>query len=118
MFHNCTNLTAAPELPATTLTASCYDTMFHGCKSLTKAPKLPAPTLVYRCYRELFNGCTSLTSITCLATDMSAEDCTSCWVMNVAASGTFYEAKGADWSRRLEYCGIPDGWDEEDAPGN
>ena len=34
MFSNCTSLTQAPELPATTLMVSCYDHMFSGCTSL------------------------------------------------------------------------------------
>lgn len=34
MFHNCTNLTAAPELPATTLAIGCYGSMFYGCSAL------------------------------------------------------------------------------------
>ena len=47
MFLNCTSLTKAPVLPATTLATSCYYSMFFGCSSLTKAPKLPdAPLLL------------------------------------------------------------------------
>ena len=34
MFNGCTSLTAAPELPATTLTKDCYYAMFSGCTSL------------------------------------------------------------------------------------
>ena len=60
MFFNCSSLTSAPELPATTLDNSCYMAMFRGCSSLTSAPKLPATTLVSRCYASMFSGCTSL----------------------------------------------------------
>jgi hypothetical protein len=35
MFHNCTSLTTAPELPATTLTRNCYSYMFENCTALT-----------------------------------------------------------------------------------
>ena len=62
MFDGCTNLTSAPELPATTLATSCYSSMFSGCTALKSAPKLPATTLANKCYSSMFNGCTSLTS--------------------------------------------------------
>ena len=61
MFYNCTNLTAAPELPATNITIGCYQQMFLFCTSLTKAPELPATTLAEQCYYSMFSGCTSLT---------------------------------------------------------
>ena len=62
MFSGCTSLTQAPELPATTLAISCYEYMFYGCTSLTKAPELPATTLVVTCYLSMFSDCVSLTS--------------------------------------------------------
>ena len=61
MFKNCTSLTQAPELPATTLADTCYSSMFTGCTSLIKAPALPATTLANSCYYGMFSGCTSLT---------------------------------------------------------
>ena len=61
MFKNCTSLTQAPDLPATTLSDYCYRGMFTSCISLTQAPKLPATTLSDYCYQEMFSGCTSLT---------------------------------------------------------
>ena len=60
MFSNCTSLTTAPQLPATTLTDSCYYYMFSGCTSLTTAPELPATTLANYCYMRMFTDCTSL----------------------------------------------------------
>ena len=62
LFKNCTSLTAAPELPATTLAEYCYSQMFYGCTSLTAAPELPATTLASYCYSQIFSGCTSLTT--------------------------------------------------------
>ena len=62
MFQNCTSLTSAPKLPATTLAGSCYNSMFSGCTSLTAAPELPATTLADNCYLNMFLGCTGLTS--------------------------------------------------------
>ena len=60
MFHNCTSLTSAPELPATSLVNSCYQYMFYGCTSLVNAPALPATTLAPNCYAYMFRGCTAL----------------------------------------------------------
>ena len=57
MFRDCTSLTAAPSLPATTLTYNCYRFMFHGCTSLTATPSLPATTLAESCYGSMFYGC-------------------------------------------------------------
>ena len=60
LFYNCSGLTSAPELPATTLAEDCYESMFEGCESLTEAPELPATTLADYCYRDMFYGCKSL----------------------------------------------------------
>ncbi len=62
MFYECAGLTAAPELPETSLAKNCYSSMFEGCTSLTTAPELPATTLAERCYTGMFYGCTSLTT--------------------------------------------------------
>ena len=62
MFRDCTSLTKAPALPATSVGNSCYEYMFEGCTSLTKAPALPATTLGGFCYRSMFEGCTLLTT--------------------------------------------------------
>ena len=62
MFNGCTSLTSAPELPATKLAGSCYYGMFYGCTSLTAAPELKATTLEKYCYNRMFKGCTSLTA--------------------------------------------------------
>ena len=85
MFYNCTALTRAPSLPATTLADGCYQEMFFGCTSLTRAPSLPATTLADYCYQEMFRGCNSLTQAPALpATTLSnycyyymLADCTS-----------------------------------------
>ena len=61
LFKDCTQLTTAPDLPATTLADSCYFNMFRGCSSLTYTPELPATTLAPGCYDSMFYECTSLT---------------------------------------------------------
>ena len=74
MFDGCTSLVTAPELPATTLTKSCYEYMFY-CTSLTAAPELPATTLAERCYYYMFYGCDSLTTAPELPATTLADDC-------------------------------------------
>jgi len=114
MFSNCTSLTTAPALPATTLAQTCYASMFSGCTSLTTAPELPATTLVSYCYNYMFSGCTSLNYIKCLATNISASACTTNWLNNVAASGTFIkDASMTNWTTGNN--GIPSGWTVQDA---
>ena len=73
LFNDCNVLTSAPELPATTLAGTCYDSMFSGCTSLTAAPELKATELAYQCYYSMFQGCTSLTAAPELkATELAA----------------------------------------------
>lgn len=75
MFYNCTSLTQAPELPATTLTESCYGYMFYGCTSLTTAPELPATSLAERCYYNMFAECSALTQAPELPVTELANNC-------------------------------------------
>jgi hypothetical protein len=63
----------------------------------------------------MFKGCTSLNYIKCLATDISADDCTLSWVDGVAASGTFVKHQNADWDEKGSDDGIPSDWTVEDA---
>lgn len=110
MFRNCTNLIKAPELKATTLVRNCYRYMFTGCTSLTEAPELPAATLTQQCYQCMFQNCTNLNYIKCLATDISASNCTTSWVNSVAPTGTFIKADSMnDWVVD-SVNGIPIGW--------
>ena len=75
MFRDCTSLTQAPALPATTLADRCYSNMFRDCTSLTKAPALPATTLATNCYYYMFYGCTALTQAPDLPATMLADYC-------------------------------------------
>ncbi len=118
MFQGCTSLTTAPALPATTLTYGCYRYMFRGCTSLTTAPELPATTLAESCYYWMFFGCTSLNYIKCLATDISANACTTNWVQGVASTGTFIKDSNmpvgtGGWTTGDN--GIPSNWTVQDA---
>lgn len=118
MFKGCAALTTVPELPAETLAEGCYNSMFIGCTSLTTAPELPATTLEYGCYTGMFTNCTNLNYIKCLATDISASNCTYYWVNGVAATGTFVKAASMeDWT--TGNSGIPSGWTvRDDAPSS
>ena len=113
-YLNNTGLTDASKLvlPATTLALSCYASMFAYCTSLTTAPELPATTLAKRCYNGMFQGCSSLNYIKCLATDISASNCTGNWVSGVASTGTFVKASGTSWTTGVN--GIPTGWTVEE----
>ena len=109
MFQGCTSLVNVPqEIPATSITGHSYDSMFQGCTSLTTAPILPATSLPHHAYYRMFYGCSSLNSITCLATSISTDSCTTSWVSGVAASGTFTKATGVNWPSGGS--GIPSGW--------
>lgn len=68
------------ELPATTLSPSCYRNMFYQCSKLTRAPKLPAKILTEACYASMFAYCSSLKEFPGMAaTDMAYMSCT--WMM-------------------------------------
>lgn len=75
MFSNCTSLTDAPEIAAETVARYCCQYMFSNCTSLTKAPVLKAKKLEQACYNSMFMNCSKLGSLTCLATDISANGC-------------------------------------------
>lgn len=80
MFGGCSSLTEAPEIAAETVAPYCCQFMFSGCQSLTKAPVLKAKKLEKACYNAMFSSCTNLGSLTCLATDISAEYCVNGWL--------------------------------------
>ena len=118
MFFNCYNLIQAPpELPATDLKPYCYNDMFYNCKSLTTVPVLPATTLVEACYNSMFNQCLKLSSITCLATDISASNCTKNWLLSAGKDVTtekrFITPSATGWITDNN-SGIPTGWTRVD----
>lgn len=68
------------ELPATTLSPSCYQNMFTSCTQLTRAPKLPAKVLTEACYASMFSHCSNLKDFPEMAaTEMAYMSCT--WMM-------------------------------------
>jgi hypothetical protein len=83
--------------------------MFSGCTSLTTAPELPATTLVDSCYTQMFYGCTKLNYIKCLATDISATNCTFHLLYSPSPKGLFIPANNeVAWTTGIS--GIPTGW--------
>ena len=70
---------------------------------------LPATKLRNNCYLNMFNGCTNLNYIKCLATDISAKDCTTNWLKSTAKKGTCVKAEGVTWTKG-DSC-IPVNWD-------
>ena len=107
LFQSCTSLVTAPELPATTLSNSCYFGMFYNCTSLVKAPDLPATTLQSFCYREMFWKCSKLNYIRCYAKTYDAFSF-SMWLEDVAPTGDFYCYDSSIFP--TGDSGIPDGW--------
>ena len=117
-FGDNPNLVYGPkELPATTLQNYCYRSMFQNCKKMVKGPDLPALTLVSNCYYNMFGTCSVLNYIKCLATNISATDSHTQWVINVQTnSGTFVKNPNittSTWGSGQN--GIPNNWTVEDA---
>ena len=56
----------------------------------------------------MVKDCASLNYIKCLATDISASNCTGSWVSGVASTGTFVKKQGITWAEGIS--GIPTGW--------
>lgn len=110
LFKGCTSLITAPSiLPATILGTASYESMYEGCSKLTTSPILAASTLSTQSCYWMFKGCTLLNYITCLATDISATNCTYNWVNGVAATGTFKKNFSmTSWTTGAS--GIPSGW--------
>ena len=118
LFYDCSVLTSAPDLPATTLATNCYDCMFWECTSLESAPVLPATTLAENCYKSMFLGCTKLSAVTMLAPSdqiSKATDCCYDWLNNAGTDKTVssrtLKVMDADAYTALEGNGdLPDNW--------
>ncbi len=110
MFYGCSGLTAAPELPATSLAAYCYVNMFYDCSGLTAAPELPATSLAASCYANMFYGCSGLEDITVGFTAWDDDNsATGSWLRGVAAVGTFTCPAGLDTTTR-DSSHVPENW--------
>lgn len=105
MFYSCTALTIAPELPALNLSPYCYSNMFRG--SHITSIVLPATTIPSNGYNSMFRD-SKITHIKCLATNISASNCTTNWLAGAPSSGTFIKVAGITWPTGTN--GIPSGW--------
>ena len=94
------------DLIQTPLVKLCYYNMFRECTGLTSAPELPATTLASSCYYNMFYGCTKLSLIKVHFTAWGSQ--TSKWVSNVASTGTFY--KPSALPDEFSTDRIPTGW--------
>ena len=86
--------------------------LFQNCTSLTTAPELPATTVADMCYSNMFEGCSSLSYIKVGFTDWKVGgffSFTDAWLANVAATGTFVCPGILDTSTRGPDR-IPEGW--------
>lgn len=141
MFSGCTSLQDMPALPATNLAVDCYKRMFYGCTSLNNINKISAELLAERCCYNMFNGCTSITTAPKLiakdlvkdcykymfancsslnnievhseTNNLSSEEYTYGWVVNVSKIGTFRCIDENLWTKN-SYNGIPTGWAVEE----
>lgn len=111
LFAYCSELTVAPELPATDLAEHCYESMFFRCTGLTAAPELPATELASQCYREMFSGCSNLSYVKAAFTKWNANH-TQGWLDGTAASGTFVKPTTLEDKRGSNF--IPAGWTVQD----
>ena len=104
IFFECTSLTTAPELPATVLADSCYESVFDGCTNLTTVPELPATTLTNKCYKYMFYQCASLTTVPELPATTLADYCYAYMFYGCASLTTSPELPATELSEGCYYC--------------
>ena len=85
--------------------------MFNGCTNLTTAPELPATTLVQNCYNNMFYGCTNLNNIKVDATSWNSSQANN-WVYGVSPTGDFYCPQSLQIGTGTS--AIPSGWTRHD----
>ena len=85
--------------------------MFYQCTSLTAAPELPATTLAQSCYYQMFYSCSKLNYIKAEFINYSNNEFT-WWVSGVSSTGTFVMNPNANYNPEdiRGESGIPTGW--------
>ncbi len=108
LFGDCTALTGAPELTATTLAPYCYSKMFERCTGLQTAPALPATTLAENCYKFMFSGSGIQTGPDIKATTLASgcfvnmfSSCSSINSVKLAYTGNFTDTYFSRWFDNL-----------------
>lgn len=116
MLRECPNLTNAPEIYATNLAEYCCNAMCYHSYKVASAGALHATQLVPYCYYNMYSCCRYITSITCYATNTSAEQCTHLWLneagSNATGTKTFITPSTTVWPSGSG--GIPSGWTRVD----
>lgn len=112
LFHGCTSLTTAPEMPATSLQNGAYYMTFYNCNKLIIAPELPALTVPQNGYRQTFQGCSRLKYVKTYMNNISASNCLLRWLDSVASTGTFVCDRNLNITTGAN--GIPNGWTRVD----
>ena len=92
----------------TKLSPYCCRRMFSGNLTIKRAPELPATTLAAHCYESMFAGCRTLNYVKAMFTDISAEGCLSGWLFNVSPVGTFVKNVEATYDNVS--ANIPTDW--------
>lgn len=103
-------LHSAPELPATTLKAHCYQNMFTKCMSLENLPDLPATEIPDYAYASMFQDCMAITGLTSFpatslgngACQLMFHDCPS--LVTIPSSFTFTELGEGCCSNMFSAC--------------
>lgn len=86
--------------------------MFWECRSLTAAPALPATTLTADCYKTMFYNCASLSSVDVNFTQWNPSGATNGWLNGVASEGAFTCPAALPDTRGAS--NIPTGWTKVD----
>lgn len=109
MFYNCISLIHCPikSFPST-IGEGCLAEAFRGCSNLVDICELPASILASFSYRQLLRD-TKVSYIKMLATNISATNCISNWVIGVPSSGIFVKHIDATWTTTGN-SGVPTNW--------
>ena len=107
-FRGCSSMTTLTYTPPTTAAPRMFLQFCAYCTALTTIPDFNIATLPENCFNSAFYGCSNLAYVKCLATDISANNCTLNWLQNVSSTGTFIKAEGVTWPSGAS--GIPSTW--------
>ena len=111
MFNGCAGLTTVPNLPATTLASSCYESMFNGCAGLVEPPKgwyLPAQTTDEMSCNNMFANCSKLHKMAVSYSGTITSDHWTGFLDDVSWAGTFYYSKNQTQENIQSI--VPSGW--------
>lgn len=109
MFHNCVSLTEVDLSGIANMPSgqsSCLG-MFEGCTSLKKVTGINSQSSGRFSFSEMFKGCIKLNEIHFSGSSWDSSKASD-WVLNVSATGDFYNLGGATLPTGTN--GIPTGW--------